>query len=357
MSQSILARSPNWVGDAVMSLPFFASLKKNAPDANVVCLTRSHLVPLYADAEGVDRVIILDESAGRSGLRSQWRNAGALRRERFDMVFCLPPSFGSALMLWMARINERVGHAADGRRWLLTRSLPYGRNGHRPHRTDGYLALLDLIWPGSEKVRALSFRAGKHVQDRVSRLWQQSGPVDFELVLAVGPGAAQPNKLWPDERFAALARRWIESTGGAVVLVGGPAERELCTRVARAVDKPAVFDFSGVGDLAFSAEIIRRSDMCVANDSGLSHLAAAVGTPTVVISGPGDPAEVAPYTPIAVTVKKPVFCSPCYRNDCWRRDLPLECQMLVTVDDVWNALVALHARSGGGGSEPRTIDA
>lgn len=72
MSQTILVRSPNWVGDAVMSLPFFASLKKNAPEATVVCLTRRHLVPLFVSADGVDRVIPLDETTGRSGWRSLW---------------------------------------------------------------------------------------------------------------------------------------------------------------------------------------------------------------------------------------------------------------------------------------------
>jgi lipopolysaccharide heptosyltransferase II len=328
-----------------MSLPFFASLKKNAPDATIVCLTRQHLVPLFACAEGVDRVLPLDETAGRSGWRSQWRNATILRREKFDLGFCLPPSFGSALMLWLARIPRRVGHAADGRRFLLTDSLPYGRNGSRPHRTDGYQALLDLVWPNPVRERDLRYVPGEAAQHAVDGLWERSGLDQAARILAIGPGAAQPNKLWPSERFAEVARRWIATPGGTVIIVGAAGEQTICAAVAQAARERNVFNFNGAGDLTIAAEIIRRAHLFVGNDSGLSHLAAAVGTPTVVISGPGDPGEVAPYSPYALTVKKPLFCSPCYRNVCWRRDKPLECQDLVNVDDVWEAAATLRQRT------------
>jgi len=345
MSQTILVRSPNWVGDAVMSLPFFASLKKNVPGATVVCLTRQHLVPLFVYAEGVDRVIPLDETAGRGGWRPLWRNAAMLRREQFDLGFCLPPSFGSALMLRLARIPRRIGHASEGRRILLTQSIPYGKNGSRPHRTEGYLALLDLIWPNAERVRGLRYRPGKEAQDAVNVLWEQAGLGRASPILAIGPGAAQPNKLWPSDRFAEVAQHWIAAYGGKIMLVGAAGDSSACDEVARAVGKEHVVNLAGAGNLAVAAEIIHRAELFVGNDSGLSHLAAAVGTPTVVISGPGDPSEVAPYSPRAVTVKKPLFCSPCYRNTCWRRDKPLECQDIVTVDDVWQAVAMLRERN------------
>lgn len=275
------------------------------------------------------------------------RNAAVLRREKLDLGFCLPPSFGSALMLRLARIPRRVGHASDSRRLLLTHSIPYGKNGSRPHRTKGYLALLDLIWPNAERVRELRHRPGKEAQDAVNVLWERAGLGRASPILAIGPGAAQPNKLWPSVRFADIGRRWIDSFGGVVVTVGAGSEREACDEVARGAGESNAFNFAGAGDLEATAEIIRRTDLFVGNDSGLSHLAAAVGTPTVVISGPGDPGEVAPYSPLAVTVKKPLFCSPCYRNVCWRRDKPLECQDLVCVDDVWQAAITSQEKHQG----------
>lgn len=338
MTQRILVRSPNWVGDAVMSLPFFASLKKNAPDATVVCLTRQHLVPLFGNVAGVDHVISLDETIGRHGWRTIRRNAAILRRDKYDLAFCLPPSFGAALMLWLARIPRRIGHGSEGRRVFLTGSIPYGRNGSRPHRTDGYLALLDLVWPNAHSRCALQYHPGQEAQKVADELWNQFSLGSATHILAIGPGAAQSNKLWPAERFAEIAQRWVVSLGGTVIVVGAASEQAVCAAVASGVGEAGVFNLAGAGNLAVAAELIRRADFFVGNDSGLSHLAAAVGTPTVVISGPGDPTEVAPYSPLAVTVKRPLFCSPCYSNVCWRRDKPLECLDLVTVDDVWHAV-------------------
>ena len=97
---------------------------------------------------------------------------------------------------------------------------------------------------------------------------------------------------------------------------------------------------AGAGPLLFTAEIIRRSAVFIGNDSGLAHVAAAVGTPTVVLSGPGDPTEVAPYTDKAVTIAKTIFCKPCYKNYCWRKDRPLECLELIEVDEAYAAAKA-----------------
>lgn len=340
----IVVRVPNWVGDAVMSLPFLASLRLNAPRCEIAALCRPNLAPLLAQAEGVDRVITLDESAGRSGWRALWRNGAVLRPHQFQLGFCLPPSFGAAAMLWLAKIPRRVGHASDRRRFFLTDSIPYAPNGKRPHRSEGYLALLDLVWKNPKLDRGLRFVPGPEATVQIDAIWAAQALDPIIPLLGLAPGAAQPNKLWAAERFAMLARRWI-GEGGAVVILGGTADRPVCELVAAQAGEKGIRNLAGAGDLPAVAEIIRRCGIFVGNDSGLVHLAAAVGTPTVVISGPGDPAEVAPFTSKAVTVKKPLFCSPCYKNTCWRKDRPLECQDLVQVTDVWSAIAELRGRS------------
>lgn len=337
----IVVRAPNWVGDAVMSLPFFASLRLNVPQSEIVALCRPHLAPLFARASGVNRVIALDESAGRHGWRALWRNGKRLRLQRFDLGFCLPPSFGAAAMLWLGGVPRRVGHASDHRRLLLTESLPYEPNGKRRHRSEGYLGLLGLVWPEPNLDRGLWFDPGPRAKADVDAIFasRQIGPT--RPLLAIAPGAAQPNKLWAIERFAEVARHWI-AEAGAVLIVGGKGDRTVCDQLANLVGERDVYNLTDSGDLPTVGEITRRCATFVGNDSGLAHLAAAVGTPTVVISGPGDPTEVAPFTSRAITVKKPLFCSPCYKNTCWRKDVPLECQELVEVADVWKALTKLR---------------
>jgi heptosyltransferase-2/heptosyltransferase-3 len=165
-------------------------------------------------------------------------------------------------------------------------------------------------------------------------LWQQHDLVAKGPILALAPGSAQPARRWFGDRFAKLARRWVETTHGMVFVIGSAGERSVCETVCRDAGDHTV-NLAGAGDIAVAAALLQRADLFVGNDSGLAHLAAAVGTPTIVISGPGDPTEIAPYTPQAISVEKPVFCSPCHKGTCWRTDKPLECLDLVSIDDVW----------------------
>jgi ADP-heptose:LPS heptosyltransferase len=140
----------------------------------------------------------------------------------------------------------------------------------------------------------------------------------------------------------------MEETGGEVIIVGAGSERELGETICRSDGfrenertrqhgggSPRTINLTGTGDIAMAAALLQRATVFVGNDSGLAHLAAAVGTPTVVVSGPGDPAEIGPYSPLAVSVRRPVFCSPCHKGVCWRNDKPRECLDLVRVEDVW----------------------
>lgn len=342
MPDKYLVRAPNWVGDAVMSLPFFASLRRNAGrDAVVACLCRSAFAPLFRDVPEISQVIELDESAGRNGWQFIRLNAQQLRRHDFGTAFCLPTSFGSALMLRLARVPRRFGHSAEGRRLLLTHSLPYGRNGYRPHRAEGFLSLLSLSWPDPILERDLHFKPGDAARARVDALLGEAKGALNSPALAIAPAAAQPNKMWLAQRFAVIAARWTEEFHGHVVLVGSDSDRGLCEEIASLAVRHEIRNLAGAGDLPVAAEIIQRVGIFLGNDSGLAHLAAAVGTPCVVISGPGDPTEVAPFSPRAVTVRYPVFCSPCYKNSCWRKDKPLECLTEIGVDDVWQHIAAI----------------
>jgi len=344
----IIVRTPNWVGDAVMALPFLSSLRLNAPDSEITLITRPFLADFYAQVSTCNRVIALDESHGRHGHRSVWRNGMLLRPERYDLAFCLPPSFGAALMMRLAGIRRRVGHSSDRRGWLLTDTIPYLPNGQRPHRALGYIELLNLVFPDSRVDTELHYDCGSSAKATVDSIFSKQGIEDSERILALAPGAAQPNKLWRTDRFATIGRRWLEQQSARVVIVGGEADRVVAEAVATAIGSDRVVNLCGVGSLPVAGETIRRAAIFVGNDSGLSHLASAVGTPVVVISGPGDPSEVAPFGKGALTVKKALYCSPCYSNTCYRTDHPLECQDLVTVDEVWDSVHRLSQNPGAG---------
>ena len=386
--ERILVRAPNWVGDAVMATPFFGSLRRTFPEAAITCLCRPLVADIFRYNPDINHVRELDETFGRSGWKAIRANAARLKGEPFDLAISLPNSLSSALIFFFARIPERVGYRGDWRRIMLTRSMTFPKKGDRPHRVESYLRLLDLVAEPvhDRKLRLVIDGQSATAVDETLRALNLLPPTRF---VALAPGAAQPNKMWMPDRFAALAQRLLND-GLGVVLVGGPNERELCERVAgipkascgasdscgpdlgqgfkentgqsdtasmtKVMEAPnsdhalpthsnRIVNLAGAGPLLFTAEIIRRSAAFIGNDSGLAHVAAAVGTPVVVLSGPGDPTEVVPYSERAVTIAKTLFCKPCYRNYCWRKDKPLECLELIEVEEVYAASESITCTS------------
>jgi ADP-heptose:LPS heptosyltransferase len=125
----------------------------------------------------------------------------------------------------------------------------------------------------------------------------------------LAPGTVWETKHWTVEGFAETAGRLIRM-GWAAALVGSPAERERCQAVAAA--RPGVRDLSGQTTLSDLAALVRRAGVCVTNDSGAMHLAAALGRPVVSVFGPTDPLWVGPYGRPHAVVRAGAPCSPCY---------------------------------------------
>jgi heptosyltransferase-2 len=125
---------------------------------------------------------------------------------------------------------------------------------------------------------------------------------DKRRVVALAPGAVGPGKAWPVEHYAALARM-LADEGHAVWVLGGPNETTLAAQIV-SVGGSAVRDLTG-NDLRNAIVALAAADAAVANDSGLMHIAAAIGTPTVAIFGPTSPAQWAPLNPLAAILEPP----------------------------------------------------
>jgi ADP-heptose:LPS heptosyltransferase len=153
------------------------------------------------------------------------------------------------------------------------------------------------------------------------------------------PGSNAPARRWPPDRFAAVARRLVEREVRIVVL-GSAVEAKLTARVAAGTD--GAIDAGGATDLPELAALLSLCDVLVTNDTGPMHLASAVGTPTVTLWGPSDPAEVCPTGPGHVGVSGPgLACRPCFKNECPRTgkgtllsEAREECMHLITIEQV-----------------------
>jgi heptosyltransferase-2 len=305
--QRIAVIGLNWLGDAVMSEPCLRALKDAHPDATITVVTKKSFAPLYECIPSVSGTITWADEHERKNIHAP------LKEGNFDLAVILPRSFRSALGPWKARIPTRLGYTADFRSWFLNRRVNRSKDVLAIHRVGYYLRLLfELGIDAPITAPTLTVPDSDHnwVHDQVAP--------DASRVVAFNPGATYGlAKQWFPERYAEVARYTIDSHDAQVVIVGGPAEAKLGTRVASMIDRPdRVLDLSGRTTIPQLAGVLQRADLLVTNDTGPMHVAAAVDTPIVAIFGSTDPTTTPPYGDRNSIVQHKVDCSPCLLREC-----------------------------------------
>jgi heptosyltransferase-2 len=322
-----LVVAPNWIGDAVMSLPVLRALARADPAAAITVLAKRGPAAIYR-AEGT-----ADAVRTASGLVA---DSMAAARARFSEAWLLPNSFRSALVPWLAGIPERIGYAADGRTALLTRSLP------PPPRTDHQLRDYDPLLtsrgvePDPDPPRlAIPPEAAARADAALVR----AGLPKDGFVVLFAPGAAFAwTKRWPPDRFGRLADA-LAARGLAAAVVIGPGEERIAEEVLRASTSAGTLPVLGLDlDPVGVAALAARARVVVANDSGPMHLAAAVGTPVVALFGPTDPGRTGPTGAPSEVLDRYVFCSPCFLKEC---PYGHECMREISVEMVAGAVERL----------------
>lgn len=325
----VMVRAPNWLGDAVMSLPALRQTRATFSKAHLAVVARPSVAELYARESSVDQVI----PYAPRGLRGKWAFAAGLRAEHFDCAILLQNAFDAGLMAWMARIPERIGYNRDGRGLLLTRASDTPAPGEIPrHERFYYLELLrraGLIeqFPDTSAILLDGIPAAREAGQR--RLTELGIPPP---VIGVSPGAAFGTaKRWLPERFAEAAR----TVSGTVLVFGSTAERELCAQVA---DLAGGRSIAGETSLSQFIELASVCRLFLTNDSGAMHLASALGVPTVAVFGATDDTTTGPAGPLARVVRAPADCSPCLLRVC---PIDHRCMTRVSVDRVAAAALEL----------------
>lgn len=343
-AKRILVRAPNWVGDAVMSLPALRALRGAFPQTHLAVLARPWVAELYRRERAVDELIFDTAGRGAGDWAGKWRTARELRRRGFDGAVLFPNSFESALIVRLAGIPRRIGYRRDGRGPLLTQAIPAPRRGEIPaHESYSYLELLRRagILDSLPVVDVIELdQAGEARQAGRRRF----AALELEgEIIGVSPGAAfGPAKRWMPERFAEAACMVAGERGAAIALFGSAAERELCEQVAariRARGRRAV-NLAGETSLGEFIELAAACALFLTNDSGAMHVASALGVPTVAVFGPTDPWATGPKGPRVRLVREPLDCSPCKLRAC---PIDHRCMQRIPAEAVVRAALELLA--------------
>jgi heptosyltransferase-2 len=301
-----------WIGDFVRCHSVVQVLKERWPHRPVDMLSSTLTAPLVDYMPGLRRGIPADLPRRRLAIARNWNLAKRLRGENYGTALIMSRKWKAALAPFLAGIPERTGFIGEAR-FLLLNDTRWGER-KLPRMVDQCAALalpgdapLPLAWPRPElRVPAAEVAAWRTHRSLVA---------DGRAVVALAPGAVGPSKRWPAESYAELARALVGEHCSVWVL-GGPSEGELARAIAARAG-PHVRDLTG-SDLRDAILALAAADAAVSNDSGLMHVAAAIGTPTIGIFGPTSAWHWAPLNPLAATIETQtsVSCRPCHRPVC-----------------------------------------
>ncbi len=289
-----------WIGDFVRCHTVVRLLQTQFPSRSIDVLTTPLVAPLLDYMPGVRKAIVADLPRRRLALGQQRALARRLQTEGYGQVLVMPRTWKAALAPYLAGIPRRTGFVGEARFGVLN-DVRFGERA-LPRMVDrcAQLALPKGIpapsqWPLPQlQVPAAELAA-----------WQQRQkfPNERRPAVALAPGAVGWSKRWPATQYAELARQLV-AEGNQVWVIGGPDERTIAAEIVRTGD-PHMRDLTGP-DLRNAVLALAAADAAVSNDSGLLHVAAALGTPAVGIFGPTSPWHWAPLNPLAAVVETTV---------------------------------------------------
>ena len=288
-----------WIGDFVRCHSVVKLLQAQSPGRPVDIVSSTLCAPLADYMPGLRRVIVADLPRRRLGIARQRELAAKLRAGDYGQALVMSRKWKAALAPWLAGIPVRTGFAGEVRIGLIN-DMRHGES-QLPRMIDqmGALALpkgasLPAEWPLPElKVPA----------DAIKRWQMQRGLADEPRpIVTLSPGAVGAGKAWPAGHYGQLAQA-LAQDGASIWVLGGPNESALAAQIAQA-GGPRVRDLTG-NDLRTAILALAAADTSVTNDSGLMHVSAAIGTPTIAIFGPTSPWHWKPLNPIAAILEPP----------------------------------------------------
>jgi heptosyltransferase-2 len=308
----IVVVAPNWIGDTLLAQPLFARLHQKLPGLKLDALAPAWTAPVLARMPQIDEVIEAPFGHGELRLPERWRLGRQIRAAGYDQAIVLPNTFKSALVPWFADIPLRVGFIGESRYGVINIRHKLDVAG-MPLMAERYAKLAEPPdAPPARPLRAVRLEVNEaNLVITLSRL----GLNRSRDIAVLCPGAEfGPAKRWPTAHFAVLAAA-LAARGLAVWLIGSAKDKPIAEEIA-AQCGASVLNLCGRTDLGAAIDLMSLASVVVSNDSGLMHVASALGRPLVAIYGSSSPEHTPPLNPGARIVKLDIECSPCFAREC-----------------------------------------
>ncbi len=325
------------IGDVTRALPLAGLLRRGFPSASLAWSVEPAAAPLLEGNPFIDEVLVFDR-------RHWWKSfapfLSTLRTKRFDLVLDLQRHLKSGMISWASGAPLRLGfHRADSKEgnWLFN-NLHIERCDEEISKLDHYLKFAEYLAIPRAPLQ-WTFNLTAQEQAAAAKLL---APVSGAYaVLFVG--SRWQSKQWFPKQMAECAETLQRDFGLSVVLLGATEDRELA-RQAMAKANNQLHDRVGRTSLREAIAIIQRAKVAVGPDTGLMHIAAALGTPVISLWGATEPRRTGPFGFADLAIRGRAPCAPCYNKTC---PIGRICMQSITATDVAAKIAAALDRRGG----------
>lgn len=335
---TIVVRVPNWIGDAVMCIPALMDIREHFPRARITILARPIVGEMLSGQPCVDEVITFAHQSEHRGIIGFWNLVGSVRKKQFDLAVLFQNAFEAAVIAWAAGIPSRIGYATDGRRWLLSQSVPKP-DPTTLHHTQYYQRVVSSMSHVPGKDRCPRLLLSTEVKSECANKFSEVFFPSDSIWIGINPGSVYGSaKRWLPERFAEVGDSLVERMTGMYpgnplvrcVLIGGKGEEGLGQDIAGLMRyEPLVL--SGKTTIQELMGVLTRCSVLVTNDTGPMHMGQALGVPVVAVFGSTDPLTTGPYGQSQGVVKASTRCAPCLLRAC---PIDHRCMTRVSVETV-----------------------
>ena len=320
------------VGDVILSLPLLRSIKKTYPEVRIVYLAFRLASGILEGIREVNRIISLPPFSIKE-IHRIFLTLYRLRKERFDLALnprTIEDKIGAINAFFLLRfISPRLiaGRNTEGRGSFYHISLPE-RDREGIHEVEYDQRLLRLLGI-EEEVNSIHLVLGDYPE-----LMRKRFGFNKDHFVVISPGSNWPSRRWSEEGFVNVIG-YLQERAWHIVLLGSKTDRKICDEIERKVKTP-LLNLAGKITVMEAAGVVKCARIVLTNDTGMAHIAAAVGTPEVVIFGPGDVARYHPWTTAnnIIVLHDTPSCAPCLRVSC----RSMECMRRITPDTVISAI-------------------
>ncbi len=302
------------LGDMVLATPAMHALRQLYPGASISLLANSRSVEIISGCSDIDEVFVL------RGIKNLFKTTGFLRGKHYDIVINLARLYSFSgvvkmfVLFWLIHGKYWVGRNTDQKGFFYHLKVPERLNEQK-HEVDSKLYIIRALGAEVKEIKfSLNFNSDE--EQFVDKFLENKGMNQGQRLLAINFSTFRPSRNWPNQYYAQLANQLHQETKAKVIFLGVAKDKNAFAQLKKQLNFTPL-DFIGVFTARQLGVFLKKCDLLISPDSGVVHIANALGVPMVVLFGPGEYGRYRPYSKInTIIINKNAECAPCFKLRC-----------------------------------------